>query len=236
MLTKEDKRPAAKRSPLTADIPFTTITQDEMSSFGKNINGLYNGLYRYNGNSPSVEIPSYITHIAIDAFKNCTSLKHLIIPGGVRKIMPSFKGCLSLEIVEMQDGVTDIGVDAFWLLPYLKKVIIPKSVQTISDSAFLNINYIQGILDTKSGVKASGSLMLKLQVGALSVFEKMLAMHKQTFKKYGVKGFAELIENAQFIDDCKATRQNLTIYGEPGSVAEQYARERWLKFACNTKH
>ncbi len=107
---------------------------------------------------PSTYAGKPVTSIGDGAFKNCSGLKSVRIPDGVKYIgNEAFYGC-RLESVEIpksvttignsafedtwlinlviSDGVTTIGNNAFSSISSLNKVIIPKSVMAISHNAF----------------------------------------------------------------------------------------------------
>lgn len=53
-----------------------------------------NGLWKYNGNEEEVVIPSYVDKIHFNAFKNCNSVKKVIVPATIKEIGESaFWGC-----------------------------------------------------------------------------------------------------------------------------------------------
>ena len=69
------------------------------------------------------------------AFRGCTSLKNITIPGNITGIFNyAFEGCSSLESVTISEGVNDIGEGAFSGCSSLKTVSIPKSVNNMSEN------------------------------------------------------------------------------------------------------
>ena len=85
----------------------------------------------------SVSLPSTITDIAADAFRNCSSLRSITIPSGVKSIGDSaFYGCSSLASVTMSSGVTSIGSLAFYECSALTSVELSDELTSIGWSAF----------------------------------------------------------------------------------------------------
>lgn len=76
--------------------------------------------------------------IASGAFKDCTQLTSVVLPGGLQKIGGgSFDGCVSLTSVFIPQGVTDIGSSAFRGCSSLASIELPDSVTSLGQSVFL---------------------------------------------------------------------------------------------------
>lgn len=72
-----------------------------------------------------------------------------IIPDGTTEIEKSaFKGCTSLQSIEIPDSVTEIGDEAFGDCPNLQSIEIPDSVTRINHSAFSGCSGLQSITIT----------------------------------------------------------------------------------------
>ena len=72
-------------------------------------------------------------------FKNCTNLKEIKIPRGVKKLQDSmFEGCLSLKYVYLENGLESIGMNAFSGCVSLVDFTIPTTVTEIGGEAFNN--------------------------------------------------------------------------------------------------
>ncbi len=99
-------------------------------------------LTHYFGSETNLTIPSTIeeytiTSIGISTFKNCTSLKSVIIPESITSISEcAFEGCTNLKSVTIPDSVTYIGEYCFEGCTSLKNVTIPSSVDDIGEYAF----------------------------------------------------------------------------------------------------
>jgi len=85
-----------------------------------------------------IDIPSGVTTIATEAFKNVTTLEKVNIPSSVINIgISAFENCVTLEQVDMAVGVTRILDKAFYgCAVNLRKIDIPSSVTLIGQEAF----------------------------------------------------------------------------------------------------
>ena len=100
----------------------------------------------YNSYSGEVSIPSTVTYngthytvtaIGNSAFRNCSGLTGVSIPGSVTSIGESaFYGCSGLTSVTIPNGVETIGASAFYYCGNLHNVSLPGSLTTIGASAF----------------------------------------------------------------------------------------------------
>ena len=109
-----------------------------------------NVAYKYKGIMPadtSIKIKEGTTHIAANAFCDCTGLLSVSIPSSVTSIGSSaFKGCTGLISVNIPSSVTSIGSAAFNGCTGLTSVTIPSSVTSIDDYAFSNCNNLMDVV------------------------------------------------------------------------------------------
>ena len=90
---------------------------------------------------PDIVIPSTyeglpVVSISNYAFRNCSTLKSIVIPDSVQQIgIESFANCTALESVTME-GIISIGIDAFDGCTSLKNVSVSDTIESISLSSF----------------------------------------------------------------------------------------------------
>lgn len=106
------------------------------------------------------DIPSTVTEIRSNAFKNCNAITEIIIPSSVTKIgnnafdsctslkkvtilnsscaigSAAFVHCSALEIITLPSGLTQIPNEAFYDCTSLKSITIPSGVTLIGKEAF----------------------------------------------------------------------------------------------------
>ena len=122
-------------------------------------------LARYRGNDAMVAIPArtepeglLVTRIdEEEAFKKCSSLRHVEIPGSVREIgKHAFFGCTSLRSAEIPEGARGIAEGAFEDRSSLESVTIPESVEHIGRKAFSGCTSLAGV-EIPGSVREVGS-------------------------------------------------------------------------------
>ena len=120
--------------------PFLENQTDEFVIF----NGI---LYRYNGNSDSVTIPSGIHTIGDYSFSFSETLKEVIISEGVETIgQGAFDLCYNLINVYIPDSVKTIKSSAFYACSGLETITIPKGVCKIYSQVFGWCHKLKSIL------------------------------------------------------------------------------------------
>lgn len=104
-------------------------------------------------------IPSDVTAIGDDAFRERIGLKNICIPEGVTSIGHyAFSGCKDLESADLPQSLTSIGWCAFENCAALKHINIPESVTNMGYWAFWGCNSLESV-----EVKAAQTYALDVQ-------------------------------------------------------------------------
>ena len=83
-----------------------------------------------------MDIPSSVTDIDDCAFRNCFSLKQVVLHKHLDCLGPdAFAGCNGVEVV-FSEGLESIGKYTFLLCKNLTRVVIPSSVKIVEEGAF----------------------------------------------------------------------------------------------------
>ena len=129
----------------------TEITEEEKKNA---VRDEYGALYTADGlkliEGPIIE-KSYIIKkgtviIGDGAFRGCISLQSINIPDSVTSIGDeAFRRCTSLQSINIPGSVTSIGDRAFWDCKYLKSIVLPDGLTSIGDEAFWGCKSLQSI-------------------------------------------------------------------------------------------
>lgn len=102
--------------------------------------GVLNGITNSDGSAVSgvVSLPADKSITAIGAaFQGNTNITYVKLPSGVTSIKEdAFKNCTSLKGIYLSSSVTEIGKSAFEGCTRLTQIAIPKAVESIGDKAF----------------------------------------------------------------------------------------------------
>lgn len=110
---------------------------------------------RYNGSGANINVPSSfdvldsifaVKGIGDEAFKDCISVKTVVIPSSVEQIgLRAFYGCTSLTGITIPEKVTKIPEGCFFGCSSLLLVFLPDGVSSIDSVAFKKCTSIRGI-------------------------------------------------------------------------------------------
>lgn len=100
-------------------------------------------IYRYDGKSPNVVIPTEIEGIPVTQIKsffsymNPTKITSVIIPDTVKKIgKDSFQACGELKYIKLPSNLGVIEPLSFFMCEKLETIVLPDSLKAIGDNAF----------------------------------------------------------------------------------------------------
>lgn len=208
-----------------------------------------------------VIVSGNVTTISVGAFDTCYLMKSAEICEGVKTIGGNaFFDCDKLENITMADSVTTIGEGAFMYCDSLASVKLSQGLTTLGNSAFLNcwsletIEIPDNIRTIRRETFSSCSNLTYLKLPAnLAVIESSAFFDCMKLKSVIIPGNTYKIGDNAFcsctsldyvivpksiktIDICafgsySMTSENLVLYCEQGSYAEQYAKNNNYKYA-----
>ena len=126
----------------------------------------------------SVKIPKGVKSIGRLAFSDCSGLTSVTLPGSVTSIGDwAFYGCTGLKSLTIPSSVKSIGMYAFHSCWYLDKVQIGAGVTKIGEAAFGNCRIASLVVASANGAyEKSGGLLLAKSTG------KVVAATSQIYK------------------------------------------------------
>lgn len=119
----------------------------------------------------SVSMSDAVNAVGEGAFSNCSKLKSVVLPKGLKELKKSlFSGCSALEAISIPDSVKTLGEGVFSGCAALKEVKIPGEVTVIPKNAF-------------SGCAALESVTIPVSVTAINeaAFDKCTALKNVMF-------------------------------------------------------
>ena len=119
----------------------------------------------------SVSMSDAVNAVGEGAFSNCSKLKSVVLPKGLKELKKSlFSGCSALEAISIPDSVKTLGEGVFSGCAALKEVKIPGEVTVIPKNAF-------------SGCAALESVSIPASVTAIkeAAFDGCTALKNVTF-------------------------------------------------------
>lgn len=94
----------------------------------------------------SVSMSDAVTAVGEGAFSNCSKLKSVVLPKGLKELKSSlFSGCSALEKISIPDSVKTLGNGVFSGCAALKEVKIPGEVTVIPKNAFSGCTSLEGV-------------------------------------------------------------------------------------------
>lgn len=143
-------------------------------------------------NLKEIEIPEGVTSIDKKAFKGCSSLKKVIIPGSIKVVdstlINSINFASSVEEYEIKEGVEVIGESAFSkTMTFVKNVTLPNGLLKIENHAFDSCRKLETI-KIPASVKIIGE-------GAFA--------HCDSLRKVEINEGTEIIEKEAFFNCAK---------------------------------
>ena len=179
-------------------------------TFPSTVTKICNGAFMYNQFLKRVTIPSTVTEIEGAAFYNSSSLIEIEIPDSVERIGEfAFAGCNALKRINIPSSVTVIPDGVFGNCSSLTEITIPSSVVAIYDYVFEDCTSLRNVSIPPS-VEIIGSCAFK---GCVNLTKITIPASVTEFRD-------------KIFQDC----DNVTIYCEAGSAAEQYAKENDIPF------
>ena len=185
-------------------------------------------------NLTSIIIPDSVTTIGEDAFSGCSNLTSITIPDSVTYIASGvFSGCSNLISVTIPDSIRSIGWGAFARCTSLTDITIPSSVINICEDAFnaceslTHVTILHGVtgIRTRAFYKCTNLTDITIPDSVTTIGENAFALCIKLTSITIPESVISIGKDAFFLHNFE-----LTIRGKKGSVAEQYAAKKRIRF------
>ena len=195
-------------------------------------------------NLQTVTLPDTLTEIREGAFERC-GMMEITIPRNVKKLgVAAFFDCRQLRTITFNSRLTAVGREAFFGCRKLSTIIINENMTDICDGMFkecegitrIDIPETVGIIGNSAFESCSG-LSSAIIGGAFgepssnAKAAKKVAIGTKAFK--GCGGMKKIVippSVTKIADDAFDGCMRLTIYGQKGSYAHEYAKKHDIPF------
>ena len=222
---------------LTISASSTTIGNVFSEYIRNNNRSYYNYHYNTNGeyveeyivdhdfrNVKNITIMNGVTSIGDNAFNRFIGLTSITIPDSVMFIgSNAFNGCTSLISITIPDTVMSIEDGTFYNCTSLTSINIPDGITSIGNHVFSRCNKLRNVIIGKNVTSMGWEAFYNCSsLRDIIIPESVISIGERAFCTYDSNSGST------------AVIKNLTIYGEFGSFAEQYASDNNIVFKALT--
>ena len=162
----------------------------------------------------SIFLPNSVKSIGKACFIACTA-ECIVLSAALEDIPKyAFSACKKLEKIDLPAAIASLGENCFFECEALERITVPGSVKKIEDRAFCECKKLKEVV-LEDGVEEIGYGAFK-DCGKL---EKAVIPASVTSLQDGIQRWETVFNRSD----------KLTIYAVPGSAAEKYAKQKWLK-------
>ncbi len=202
----------------------------------------------------SINIPESVTTLEGAVFYGCTALESITIPESVTTLSRSlFDGCSSLTDIDIHDNITSVESNVFSGTPYYNNEANWEDGALYFGNYLIAVKYNVRNLDVKDGTTCiagnfidfdgyEGYWPYSASIYDLDLPDSLISIGNYAFLDCPSLYSVEIPENVQNIGrnafGYKSEKESdspvygFTIYGESGSVAEEYANENEITFVA----
>lgn len=201
----------------------------------------------FKGEPTYIEIPEtidgcHVTEIRDNAFYECGTLRHIVLPDTIEKIgHHAFYACYSLESITIPDSVSEIGMGCFCGCTSLSAISLPVGISRLPESCFRSCTSLKSI-DIPINITSVGDFCFSgcTSLSAVSISDSVISLGDCSFYMCGDLKAIYIPDSVTSLGVCSVGYipsdngavpvDGFTVIGKKKSSAQKYADENNLSF------
>jgi len=176
-----------------------------------------------------VILPPEVRSVGAKAFLDCTKITTIIFQGRLNELgRGAFENCSSMTKITIPEGVQVLPVECFFNCRSLKDVKLPESLRKIETFAFQNCDALADVV-IPDGVTEIEELTFHIWLEVFRI-PAGITLLADNFLNMTHVGELYVHKDVTYIGLNNMISEPYTVYGEPGTYAETYARNNGYTF------
>ena len=166
---------------------FASCISLEGIEIPETVTSIGESIFAYSG-LKQITIPNAVSSVSSSSFEQCKNLSLVNLPSNATEIGSSaFKGCISLEGIEIPETVASIG-ESIFAYSGLKQITIPNAVSSVSASSFEQCKNLS-LVNLPSNATEIGSSAFKgcVSLEGLTIPETLTRLGSSAFMESALK-------------------------------------------------
>lgn len=122
---------------------------------GRPVTGIADGVFASHPEILRLDIPASVKSIGAGAFRDCTGLLTVTLPGVTSIGDSAFSGCTSLYFVDVGDSLRTLGARAFSGCTSLASLTLPDTLESVGAAAFSGCTALSDLVLLSGGTRLS---------------------------------------------------------------------------------
>lgn len=184
-----------------------------------------------------VHVPEGVTKLESRAFFSCMDMRTLTLPSTLREIgYMAVNSCDELTSIDLPNGLLRIGAHAFAQCEKLNSVSVPATVREVGVGAFswvpaAEIALPEGVSSIEGFTFWGSGLQSFIVPESVTTIGARAFVSCNNIKEILIPSSVQQIDDEAFVStEYQFFPSDLTIFGETGSAAEQYAVKNGIDF------
>ena len=171
-----------------------------------------------------INLPEGLKKLGDQAFYLCNSLTEIRLPESLEEMGESCFPCCEFDEINIPPLLTEISFSAFGGCSFLDNITIPGNIEYIDNCAFQGCELLDRVIISE-GVKEIGRSAFRdcPLLKTIVIPESVTFIGDTAIGCFDFSGYPDY-------KDILSNGEEITIYGVPGSFAEEYANETGINF------